>query len=112
MLLKRLFHISFYIISINCYSAAVSNIVSIAGFGRTRENVGFTCVLCEEDLSYMPSENYESEYYDDLESDPLNYPEVAILQCGHSFHVRCFANTIPDEQCTDPPCVFCDSYLT
>nr|GMD63123.1 E3 ubiquitin-protein like [Ipomoea batatas]GMD63131.1 E3 ubiquitin-protein like [Ipomoea batatas] len=82
------------------------------GFNRTRENVGFTCALCEEDLSYMPSDDYESEYYDDMESDPLNYPEVVVLQCGHSFHVRCFVNTIPDEQCTDPPCVFCASYLT
>nr|GMD25902.1 putative pentatricopeptide repeat-containing protein At1g10330 [Ipomoea batatas] len=47
------------------------------GFNRTRENIGFTCALCEEDLSYMPSDDYESEYYDDMESDPLNYPEVA-----------------------------------
>ncbi|CAH9142344.1 unnamed protein product [Cuscuta epithymum] len=82
------------------------------GFSKELKKVGVTCVLCEEDLSCISSD-YEYQYYEDQEeSGPMSYPEVAVLQCGHSFHFRCFAYSIPDELCFDPPCVLCASYET
>ncbi|CAH9093291.1 unnamed protein product [Cuscuta europaea] len=86
--------------------------VKYDGFSKELKKVGVTCVLCEEDLSCLSSD-YEYQYYEDQEeSGPMSYPEVAVLQCGHSFHIRCFAYSIPDELCFDPPCVLCASYET
>ncbi|VFQ61292.1 unnamed protein product [Cuscuta campestris] len=86
--------------------------IECAGLSRKLNKVGVTCGICEEDLSYVPSD-YESEYYGyEEELGTLNYPEVAVLHCGHSFHNECFAYSIPDERSCDPPCVLCASFIT
>ncbi|KAK4337628.1 hypothetical protein RND71_042115 [Anisodus tanguticus] len=74
------------------------------GPDETFHSSGITCPLCENDLSDMPDEDAD-EYYDDVE--PLVFPSVAILPCGHSFHAECLDGITPEENSSDPPCFFC-----
>uniref|UniRef100_A0A5B7BCX8 RING-type domain-containing protein n=1 Tax=Davidia involucrata TaxID=16924 RepID=A0A5B7BCX8_DAVIN len=77
------------------------------GFDELCEPVGQNCHLCEEDLSYVLTDD-ESEYYDVF--DPPNLPDVAVLPCGHAFHVKCLQLIIPEEQSSDHPCYLCSKF--
>ncbi|KAK4712870.1 hypothetical protein R3W88_018777 [Solanum pinnatisectum] len=76
---------------------------------------GVTCPICENDLCDMPDEYadayaYTDEYNDDVEPSVL--PSVAILSCGHAFHAVCLEGITPEENSSDPPCLFCLSCMS
>ncbi|CAN1328718.1 hypothetical protein LINPERPRIM_LOCUS34490 [Linum perenne] len=59
--------------------------------------LGQNCLICERDLSYAPIPP-------ETESGTYNFPEVAVLGCGHVFHMICFSSY---DQSTDPSCFKC-----
>ncbi|XP_059637761.1 uncharacterized protein LOC132279742 [Cornus florida] len=67
--------------------------------------LGLNCHICEDDLSYAPRDD-EAEYYEGFEQ---NLPEVAVLLCGHAFHVKCLQFLTSDEGLSDPQCYLCSS---
>lgn len=74
---------------------------SLAGFDRADEPLGQACLLCENDLSRSPEQvEMELEVYD--------FSEVAVLACGHSFHLKCFELAVSLEL-MDPECFICGS---
>ncbi|KNA04738.1 hypothetical protein SOVF_196710 isoform A [Spinacia oleracea] len=60
--------------------------------------VGFKCMLCKRDLSFAPE--------GPVVQPPIP-PAVAVLPCGHTFHVHCLVIITPDDQSEDPPCIPC-----
>ncbi|CAN0838246.1 hypothetical protein LINGRAHAP2_LOCUS2058 [Linum grandiflorum] len=59
--------------------------------------LGQNCFICGRDLSYAPIPP-------ETDSGTYNFPEVAVLACGHVFHMICFSSS---NQSTDPSCFKC-----
>ncbi|KAA8535423.1 hypothetical protein F0562_030436 [Nyssa sinensis] len=87
--------------------AAPTHHITWNGFDELCEPIGQNCFLCEEDLSYAPSDD-EFECYDVF--DHPNLPEVAVLPCGHALHGKCLQFIPPEGQSTEPPCLLCSKF--
>ncbi|XP_021756820.1 uncharacterized protein LOC110721897 isoform X2 [Chenopodium quinoa] len=70
--------------------------------------IGVCCSLCEKDLGVAPDSG--GDY--DGEGEFSTIPVVAILSCGHSFHYVCLNLGELEGQQGDPPCVFCESFMS
>ncbi|XP_021750269.1 uncharacterized protein LOC110715960 isoform X2 [Chenopodium quinoa] len=78
------------------------------GYNKPDIQIGVCCSLCEEDLGVAPDS--EGDYYG--EGEFATIPVVAILSCGHSFHYVCLNLGELEGQQGDPPCVFCESFMS
>ncbi|CAL1414997.1 unnamed protein product [Linum trigynum] len=85
---------------LKCDEALYAGLVG-GGEGGNDWKLGQNCMICERDLAYapVPPEN---------ESGTMNFPEAAVLGCGHVFHMLCL-NMASDEQDSEPACFICAS---
>ncbi|CAL1358659.1 unnamed protein product [Linum trigynum] len=63
--------------------------------------LGENCMICETDLAYAPVPP-------ETESGAVNFPEAAVLGCGHVFHSLCL-DMASDGQGGEPDCFICAS---
>ncbi|CAN1811831.1 hypothetical protein LINPERHAP1_LOCUS26349 [Linum perenne] len=64
--------------------------------------LGEECFICERDLSYAPVPP-------ETDTGTYNFPEAAVLPCGHIFHMICLemASTGISDQPVEPTCFLC-----
>ncbi|XP_021861666.1 uncharacterized protein [Spinacia oleracea] len=77
------------------------------GFNEPVNHIGVCCSLCEMDLGVAPYDGY-----DDGDSEFSAIPVVAVLPCGHSFHYYCLNLGELEGQQEEPPCIFCESFMS
>ncbi|KAI7725457.1 hypothetical protein M8C21_025462 [Ambrosia artemisiifolia] len=85
----------------------------------TKGPLGYSCMLCNKDLSCGTEDDDDDEYNDDIQYDvddeyydeydlnPRLLPAVDILSCGHAYHTDCFQKGTSKEQSSDPQCILC-----
>ncbi|KAK9715580.1 hypothetical protein RND81_06G174600 [Saponaria officinalis] len=74
------------------------------GFDEPEYRIGEDCGFCEIDLAVAPGE-------DDSETEFSTIPVVAMLPCGHAFHVECLDQAELGDIQGEPICVLCQSIM-
>ncbi|KAH9611954.1 hypothetical protein KSS87_008993 [Heliosperma pusillum] len=75
------------------------------GFDEPEYRIGEACCFCELDLGSASSED------DGNETEFSMLPVVAMLPCGHAFHVYCLDKAEVSDNQGDPTCVICESLM-
>ncbi|CAN1223791.1 hypothetical protein LINGRAPRIM_LOCUS811 [Linum grandiflorum] len=67
--------------------------------------LGQECLLCEKDLSYAPLPP-------EMDMGTYNFPEAAVLPCGHVFHTICLESAFAGApgRSVEPTCFLCASF--
>ncbi|XP_074271879.1 uncharacterized protein LOC141595815 [Silene latifolia] len=74
------------------------------GFDEPEYRIGQACCFCELDLGSASSEDVNETEFSTL-------PVVAMLPCGHAFHVSCLDKAELSDDQGDLICVFCESLM-